>query len=362
MEESLEELGELARSAGARVAGSLVQRLPRPTHTYLGKGKVGELGRLCERHRATTVICDDELTPTQQRNLEGLLEDIKVIDRTALILDVFARRARSKEGRLQIELAQHEYLLPRLAGQWSHLERLGGGIGTRGPGETQIETDRRLVRNRLAKLKKDLEGVRRHRSLYQSRRRDSGVPVVSLVGYTNAGKSTLLNRMTEGGVLAEDRMFSTLDPVTRRMVPASGPEFLLTDTVGMIQKLSPAIVAAFRATLEELSEAAVLVHVVDITHPNAAEQARTVNQMLEQLGLAEKPQVLALNKADLLAGAETLDSDRDVSGLLEEQGNAILVSALTGQGIESLVLAVQAKIEAVREPAAVGYQPLPSAN
>ena len=197
-------------------------------------------------------------------------------------------------------MAQHEYLLPRLAGQWSHLERLGGGIGTRGPGETQIETDRRLVRNRLAKLKKDLEGVRRHRSLYQSRRRDSGVPVVSLVGYTNAGKSTLLNRMTEGGVLAEDRMFSTLDPVTRRMVPASGPEFLLTDTVGMIQKLAPAIVAAFRATLEELSEAAVLVHVVDITHPNAAEQARTVNQMLEQLGLAEKPQVLALNKADLL--------------------------------------------------------------
>ena len=355
LEESLQELGELARSAGARVVGSLVQRLPRPNHTYLGKGKVGELAGLCERHKATTVICDDELTPTQQRNLEGLLEDIKVIDRTALILDVFARRARSKEGKLQIELAQHEYLLPRLAGQWSHLERLGGGIGTRGPGETQIETDRRLVRNRITKLKKDLEAVRRHRSLYQSRRRDSGVPVVSLVGYTNAGKSTLLNRMTEGGVLAEDRMFSTLDPVTRRMVPASGREFLLTDTVGMIQKLPPAIVAAFRATLEELSEAAVLLHVVDITHPNAAEQARTVNQMLEQLGLAEKPQVLALNKADLLAGAETLDSDRDVSGLLEEQGNAILVSALTGQGIESLVLAVQAKIEAVREPAAVGY-------
>ena len=347
------ELGELARSAGAKVVGTLTQRLQRPTHTYLGKGKVDDLAHLCKRHRASTVICDDELTPTQQRNLEGLLEHVKVIDRTALILDVFARRARSKEGRLQVEFAQHEYLLPRLAGQWSHLERLGGGIGTRGPGETQIETDRRLVRNRLARLKKELEGVRRHRSLYQSRRRDSGVPVVSLVGYTNAGKSTLLNRMADGGVLAEDRMFSTLDPVTRKVVPPSGREFLLTDTVGMIQKLPPAIVAAFRATLEELSEAAVLLHVVDITHPNAAEQARTVNQMIRQLGLAEKPQVLALNKADLLAGAETLGEDGSVSDLLEEQGSAILVSALTGQGIESLVSAVQAKIESLREPVAV---------
>ena len=286
--------------------------------------------------------------------MENLLEHVKVIDRTALILDVFARRARSREGRLQVEYAQHEYLLPRLAGQWSHLERLGGGIGTRGPGETQIETDRRLVRSRLTKLKKELEGVRRHRSLYQSRRRDSGVPVVSLVGYTNAGKSTLLNRMADGGVLAEDRMFSTLDPVTRKVVPPAGREFLLTDTVGMIQKLPPAIVAAFRATLEELAEAAVLLHVVDITHPNAAEQARTVNQMIRQLGLAEKPQVLALNKADLLEEAETLDSDSSVSELLEEQGSAILVSALTGQGIESLVSAVQAKIEAVREPLPVG--------
>ena len=347
--ESLEELGELARSAGARVVGSLVQRLPRTTHTYLGKGKVEEVSRLCEQRRASTLICDDELTPTQQRNLENLLEGVKVIDRTALILDVFARRARSKEGRLQVGLAQHEYLLPRLAGQWSHLERLGGGIGTRGPGETQIETDRRLVRNRIAKLKKDLDDVRRHRGLYQSRRRQSGVPVVSLVGYTNAGKSTLLNKMTGAGVATEDRMFSTLDPVTRKIVPPSGREFLLTDTVGMIQKLPPAVVAAFRATLEELSEAAVMVHVVDITHPNAALQAQIVDQTLEELGLAEKPRILALNKADLLAGEHPVDSDDGINGLLEEQGNAVLVSALTGHGLDSLVEAISSELASSSE-------------
>ncbi len=350
-DESLSELRELGVSAGAVTVGTLVQRLPRPTHTYLGKGKIDELSRLCEQRRASTVICDDELTPTQQRNLESLLEDRKVIDRTALILDVFAGRARSREGRLQVELAQHEYLLPRLAGQWSHLERLGGGIGTRGPGETQLETDRRLVRGRIARLRKGLDDVRRHRSLYQLRRRESGTPVVSLVGYTNAGKSAMLNRMTDGGVTSEGRMFSTLDPVTRRIVPPSGPEFLLTDTVGLIQKLPPAVVAAFRATLEELAEAAVMVHVVDITHPNAAQQAQTVERVLEDLDLADKPRILALNKVDLLAAAEDgPDSWPGAIGVAEEHGKAVLVSALTGQGLGDLVEAVQGEIEASRRP------------
>jgi GTP-binding protein HflX len=343
--ESLEELGELVRSAGATVAGSLVQRLPRPTHTYVGKGKINEIMRLCEERRATTVICDDELTPTQQRNLENGLEDIKVIDRTALILDVFARRAKTKEGRLQVDLAQNEYLLPRLAGQWSHLERLGGGIGTRGPGETQIETDRRLVRNRITKLKKGLDDVRRHRGLYQARRQENQVPVVSLVGYTNAGKSTLLNRLTGAGVIAESRMFSTLDPVTRKVVPPSGSEFLLTDTVGLIQKLPPPVVAAFRATLEELSESALMVHVVDVTHANAAQQAQVVDETLSDLGLADKPRILALNKSDLLETDAEVESDGTVDRLLTEQGNAVMVSALSGRGLGDLLEAIEAKLE-----------------
>ena len=222
-EDSLNELGELARSAGARVVGSMVQSLDRPTQMYLGKGKIEELKEIAQERPIDTVLCDDELTPTQQRNLENALGgEIKVIDRTALILDVFAQRAQTKEGRLQVELAQHEYLLPRLAGQWSHLERLGGGIGTRGPGETQIETDRRLVRGRIQRLKKNLEDVRRHRNQYRARRQEMRMPVASLVGYTNAGKSTLLNSLTGAGVVVEDKLFSTLDPITRQIRLPSG--------------------------------------------------------------------------------------------------------------------------------------------
>jgi len=339
-EDSLEELAELARSADAFVVGSMVQRLERPTNVYLGKGKLEELRQMAARHRAATVICDDELTPTQQRNLENALPGLKVVDRTALILDVFARRAQTREGRLQVELAQNEYLLPRLAGQWSHLERLGGGIGTRGPGETQIETDRRLVRNRVLRLKKALNDVRRHRGLYWARRREQGVPVASLVGYTNAGKSTLLNALTNAGVTAENKLFSTLDPVTRKVVLPSRRELLLTDTVGFIQNLPPTVIAAFRATLEEVRESALVVHIVDITHHNASEQALVVDEVLDQLGLSDKPRIMALNKIDLLESANPDSPDRAIQDLQTERRRVVYTSALKGVGLDRLLLEI----------------------
>ena len=337
LEDSLTELAELARSARAIVVATVTQRMDRPTQTYLGKGKLEELKGLLYAKRATTVICDDELTPTQQRNLEKELGDAKVIDRTALILDVFAQRARTKDGRLQVELAQHEYLLPRLAGQWTHLERLGGGIGTRGPGETQIETDRRLVRQRIQKLKRDLEDVRRHRARYRARRIEMEVPVVSLVGYTNAGKSSILNRLTNADVMAENLLFSTLDPITRRIKTPAGRDVLLTDTVGFIQKLPTAVVAAFRATLEEVQESTLVLHVLDITHPNAAQMAAVVEGILEDLGVADKPRLLALNKADLLdenVDAETLSRALQ---LADGELGGVFTSAETGTGLDTLL-------------------------
>ena len=351
----MKELGELARSAGARVVGSMVQRLDKPTHAYMGKGKLEELKRGAQEHAFDTVICDDELTPTQQRNLENALGDAKVIDRTALILDVFARRAQTREGRLQVELAQHEYLLPRLAGQWSHLERLGGGIGTRGPGETQLETDRRLVRDRIQRLKRNLEDVRRHRRLYQARRRERSIPVASLVGYTNAGKSTLLNSLTGAGVAAEDKLFSTLDPVTRRVVLPSGRELLLTDTVGFIQKLPTTLVAAFRATLEEADESALIVHVLDITHPNAAEQAEVVDQILGELGLSHKPRLLVLNKIDLLepeGDPPAADATQDLVLPEREGGQArvVFASALRGTGLDRVLSELDHVLSEVAAP------------
>ena len=299
LDDSMSELAYLAGAAGAEVVGEVTQRSDRLTPTYVGKGKLVEVQAMLDEHRADVVIFDDELTPTQQRNLEGALE-VKVIDRTALILDVFGRHARTHEGKLQVELAQHQYLLPRLVGQWSHLERLGGGIGTRGPGETQLETDRRLIRRRIQKIEDELGAVRRRRTLYLDRRRKASVPMATLVGYTNAGKSTLFNAVSNAGVEAQDQLFSTLDPVTRRIHLPSGGELLLTDTVGFIQKLSPTVVAAFRATLEELAESDLLMHVIDITHPKASEQAEVVEDTLRDLGLDQKPRLLVINKMDLL--------------------------------------------------------------
>lgn len=302
LEESLDELGHLAEAAGAEVVARVQQFLRRPSRTYFGRGKLDEIKELVRRKRVDIVICDDEIAPAQQKTLEETL-DIKVIDRSSLILDVFASRARTSEGKLQIELAQGEYLLPRLAGQWPHLERLGGGIGTRGPGEAQIETDRRLVRRRLSKLRSELERVRSHREAQRRNRARSDVRVVSLVGYTNAGKSAIFNRMTAADVVARDQLFSTLDPTTRKLHLESGVNAVLTDTVGFIHKLPATVVAAFQATLEELDVADLLVHVVDASHPLASRHEEVVARILDELGLTSIPTILVRNKLDLIAGS-----------------------------------------------------------
>lgn len=343
--QSLDELAQLAHTAGAGVVGTMIQRLDKPSPTYLGKGKLAELAQRKGELNYNVVIFDTELSPTQQRNLENVLQ-VKVIDRTALILDIFARRARTREGQLQVELAQHQYLLPRLAGQWSHLERLGGGIGTRGPGESQIETDRRLIRNRIRRLKTELEEVRRRRELYRQRRRKAGIPIVSLVGYTNAGKSTLLNALSQASVPAEDKLFSTLDPVTRRLTLPDNQQFLLTDTVGFIRKLPTTLVAAFRATLEELAEADLLLHIVDVTHPQAVEQCQTVEDILSDLGLATKPRLTVLNKVDLLSNdggriPEVWEGNEIIKQLCQQLAppceGTIFASAAKGWGLDKLV-------------------------
>jgi len=320
----------------------IIQRLPVPTKThYVGKGKLAELLALKENTDYNVVIFDDELSPLQQRNLEQALK-IKVIDRAALILDIFARRARTHEGQLQVELAQHQYLLPRLAGQWSHLERLGGGIGTRGPGEKQLETDRRLIQRKIHHLKEQLEQVRKHRVLYRQKRRRSGIPVVAIVGYTNAGKSTLLNTLSKAGVLVEDKLFATLDPTTRRLRLPDSRAVLLSDTVGFIRKLPPTIINAFRATLEELDEASILLHVVDLTSHNAPEQCQTVEGILADLKLTDKPRITVLNKIDLLLeNGQTWDEEKAINFLSrrgdEINENAVLVSAVKGWGLTGLL-------------------------
>jgi GTP-binding protein HflX len=355
---SLDELALLARTAGARVVGRLVQRLPSPHRAhYVGKGKLAEIQAERGPTGYSLVIFDDELSPSQQRNLENALK-VKVIDRTALILDIFARRAHTKEGRLQVDLAQAQYLLPRLAGQWSHLERLEGAIGTRGPGETQLETDRRLVRQKIGRLKNQIEDVRRHRALYRRRRARQGVPVVSLVGYTNAGKSTLMRALSGADVFVENLLFATLDPVTRRVALPTGGRVLVTDTVGFIQKLPTQLVAAFRATLEELAEADLLLHVVDITHADAAVQSQTVENTLADLGLPDKPRITALNKVDMLArrdgvvvrGLEDLE-DIEIS-LSFHRPDACLVSALKGWGLDELLSRIEGALALVAAAAA----------
>ena len=359
-EDSLDELALLAHTAGAEVVARTIQRLDTPNSAhYIGKGKLEEI--VAERATSdySMVVFDDELTPSQQRNLEKAL-GVKVLDRTALILDIFARRAQTKEARLQVELAQLEYLMPRLAGQWSHLERIGGGggasgagrIGTRGPGETQIETDRRLVRSRITRLRREIEEVRQQRALHRRRRARQGMKVIALVGYTNAGKSTLLRAISGAEVFTEDLLFATLDPLTRRIRLPSGHEVLMTDTVGFIQKLPTQLIAAFRATLEELADADILVHLVDITHFNAEEHYATVEKTLAELGLSEKPRVVAFNKVDLLVEDGSPPSAMgDIEGSLhEEHPEAVLISAARGWHLESLLQTIE------RELARIGSQ------
>jgi len=344
LEDSVAELAALTASAGADVVGTLLQRLHKPTHVYVGKGKLQEIRDQLGDLRATTVILDDELSPAQQRNLEEALAGAKVLDRTALILDIFAQRANTKEGRLQVELAQHQYLLPRLVGQWSHLERLGGGIGTRGPGESQLETDRRLVRQRIHRLQKDLDDVRRRRAHYRGERQQRGLPAVSLIGYTNAGKSTLMNALTRSSVLAVDKLFATLDPVTRTLRLPSGGEAVLTDTVGFIQKLPHGLVAAFRATLEELEYAEVLLLVADLSHPAATQQLETVMDLLRELKVDDKRRLLVLNKMDLVPPDGTDGARRlmDEVTVIDPLGKTVPVSARTGQGLDELKTEVDA--------------------
>ncbi len=326
-----------------------MQRLQsRNPATYIGKGKVQEVVSQRFALDYSTVIFDDELTPSQQRNLEEAL-DVKVLDRTALILDIFAQHARTREGRLQVELAQHEYILPRLRGQWSHLERLEGRIGTRGPGETQLETDRRLIRDKISHLKRQIEQVRRQRALHRRQRARQGVPVVSLVGYTNAGKSTLMRALSGAEVLVEDRLFATLDPITRRIRLPSGGTALLTDTVGFIQKLPTQLVAAFRATLEELEEASVLLHTVDITHPNAEEQAQTVEETLGELGLGQRRRLTVLNKIDLAVDSNQQSAIGNQDGLTPVwASDGIRVSAAKGWGLDELRARIEAALAEAR--------------
>ena len=339
IEESLEELGRLTESASGVVVGSLIQNLSsRSSRLYFGKGKVEELRALARERTADLVITDDNLSPAQERNLSRAL-GLKVIDRRALILDIFAQRARTSEGKLQVELAQLSYLLPRLVGRWSHLERLGGGIGTRGPGETQLESDRRIIRRRIQQIQRELGSVQRHRRLLRDRRRAAGWPVVALVGYTNAGKTTLLNRLSGSHFTVADQLFVTLDPAARLVALANRQPFILTDTVGFIRKLPPELVAAFRATLEHLRDADVLLHVVDASHPRAAEQTEAVDRLLCDLDLGERPVLLALNKVDWV------EEPHELRRLTQESGG-IPISALTGACLPELLTAIEGALRA----------------
>jgi GTP-binding protein HflX len=340
-EESLEELAELAASAGAGVVERVIQSRPAPeAATLIGQGKVEELRAAVKSGAVDVVIFDHDLTATQQRNLEKAV-DSKVIDRTQLILDIFASRARTREGRLQVELAQLNYLLPRLAGRGVEMSRLGGGIGTRGPGETQLETDRRRIARRIKKIEDALEGVRTGRALH--RRRRSAVPLatLALAGYTNAGKSTLFNRLTQARVAVDARLFATLDPTVRPLELPSRRRVLVSDTVGFIRNLPTTLVKAFRATLEEVTEAALVLHVVDVSSPSAAEHSAHVLKVLAEIGAAEIPQILIVNKMDRLPAGEA-DAATLERRLVSEAGGhpearAVAISALTGAGMERLL-------------------------
>ena len=343
--DSLEELAELATTAGGEVVGDGLQKMAAPcAGTFIGKGKADEFASLCRRADVDTVIFDDELSPAQSRNLENVF-NCKILDRTSLILDIFAQRARTREGKLQIELAQLQHLLPRLTRFWGHLSRQKGGIGMRGgEGETQLETDRRRVQDRIARISRDLEVVRRQRFTQRNARQRNHWALASIVGYTNAGKSTLLNTLTGAGVLAEDKLFATLDPTTRRLRLPTNQNVLITDTVGFIRKLPHGLVEAFKATLEEVVEADLLVHVVDASHPQAEEQIKAVDAVLKEIGAEGKPTIMVFNKVDQLNGS------RDVlTRFLERHPHGVTISATNGEGIPALLAELSSQLRPIRE-------------
>lgn len=346
LDESLSELSLLADTAGLDVVGQTTQKLDHPNvHTFIGIGKVEEIQALVEELQADVILFDEELSPRHQRELENIFgEKVRILDRTALILDIFAQHAHTNEGVLQVELAQYEYRLPRLTRYWTHLARQAGGgagrtgsvggVGLRGPGETQLEVDRREIRRKIGHIKEQIEKVRSHRQQYRARRKRSRIPVVALVGYTNAGKSTLLNQLSKSDLYVADQLFATLDPTTRRVELPGGHVGLFTDTVGFIQKLPTTLVAAFRATLEEIAEADLLLHIVDVTHPEVQAHAKAVYQTLKEIGASEIPILTAVNKID------RLKEPNRARLVLENFSNAVAISALTGEGIPDLLMKI----------------------
>jgi GTP-binding protein HflX len=342
LQDSLEELRELAATAGAKVVDTVTQKLDHPTAPYyIGKGKAEEVAVRCTETGAGSIIFDDELSPAQGRNLEEVTSK-KILDRTQLILDIFARRARSREGRLQIELAQLQYLLPRLTRMWTHLSRQTGGIGTRGPGETQLEVDRRRVQERIARLQKDLEEVRKHRAIQREGRARHQWPVVAIVGYTNAGKSSLLNRLTNAGVIAEDKLFATLDPTTRQFVLPNKLKVLFTDTVGFIRKLPHTVIESFKATLEELKSADLLVHVVDLSHPQWEDHIASTEAVIRELDAAGKHTLVVFNKIDRLENPEAIHA------AMARHPNSVAISVKTGENLQEFVDELQNQLSAWR--------------
>jgi len=331
VEESLQELAALTDTAGAVVSDMVIQNLPRPQpRYYIGEGKVFEISQIVSEKGIDLIIFDEELSPSQQRNLEDTI-GVRVIDRTCLILDIFARRARSREGKIQVELAQLNYLLPRLTGRGVMMSRLGGGIGTRGPGETKLEMDRRRIKERISKLKRDLEVVRKTRELHRKKRETYHIPVISLVGYTNSGKSTLFNFITKSSVLAEDKLFATLDPTTRLVKLNGANKFFLIDTVGFIRKLPHQLVESFKATFEEILASDLLVNVVDVSSPSFEEHIRVVMNTLKEMNANNIPVITAFNKIDIVDDVEY------VNRVVESYGNSVIISAVTGIGVNRLI-------------------------
>jgi GTP-binding protein HflX len=340
--ESLQELGELVKSAGGEVVQTMIQRRPAPTAAYyIGPGKANELAELCKKENVGTVIFNDELSPAQSRNLEKVFER-KILDRTQLILDIFAQRAKSKDGKLQIELAQLQYLLPRLTGMWTHLSRQSGGIGMRGPGETQLEVDRRRVTEKIARLSRELAEVRQQRGIQRAGRLRQHWPIASLVGYTNAGKSTLLNRMTHAEVYAADQLFATLDPTTRQFILPNKQKLLLTDTVGFLKQLPHHLIESFKATLEEVAEADLLLHVVDLSHPLYEQQMTAVQVVLEELNAWGKQMIVVFNKIDRVTNPALIEF------ALHKHPHSVAISAATGAGMTELFQEIEQRVKSWR--------------